>query len=95
MLRTIGADVVGMSMALETIAARAAGAEVLGLAVVTNAGGHRPRVYHRDRGHCEYRRCRRTRRGRHRPPRNRLAAMSRPLIVTQRHVSDVSAEQWE
>jgi purine-nucleoside phosphorylase len=36
-LRTMGADVVGMSMALETIAARHAGAEVLGLAVVTNA----------------------------------------------------------
>ncbi len=36
MLRTVGADVVGMSMALETIAARQAGAEVLGLALVTN-----------------------------------------------------------
>jgi purine-nucleoside phosphorylase len=37
LLRTLGADVVGMSMALETIAARQANAEVLGLAVVTNA----------------------------------------------------------
>ncbi len=37
MLRTAGADVVGMSMALETIAARHAGARVLGLALVTNA----------------------------------------------------------
>jgi purine-nucleoside phosphorylase len=37
MLRTLGADVVGMSMAIETIAARQAGAAVLGLAVVTNA----------------------------------------------------------
>ena len=36
MLRTAGADVVGMSMALETIAARHAGAEVLGLALITN-----------------------------------------------------------
>ncbi len=36
MLRTAGADAVGMSMALETIAARVAGAEVLGLALVTN-----------------------------------------------------------
>jgi purine-nucleoside phosphorylase len=36
MLRTAGADVVGMSMALETIAARHAGAAVLGLALVTN-----------------------------------------------------------
>jgi purine-nucleoside phosphorylase len=36
MLRTMGADVVGMSMAFETIAARHAGAAVLGLAVVTN-----------------------------------------------------------
>jgi purine-nucleoside phosphorylase len=37
MLRTADADVVGMSMALETIAARQAGAAVLGLALVTNA----------------------------------------------------------
>jgi purine-nucleoside phosphorylase len=36
MLRALGADVVGMSMAFETIAARQAGAAVLGLAVVTN-----------------------------------------------------------
>jgi purine-nucleoside phosphorylase len=36
MLRALGADVVGMSMALETIAARQAGAEVLGLSLVTN-----------------------------------------------------------
>jgi purine-nucleoside phosphorylase len=36
MLRTAGADVVGMSMALETIAARRAGADVLGLALITN-----------------------------------------------------------
>jgi purine-nucleoside phosphorylase len=36
-LRAAGADVVGMSMALETIAARQAGAAVLGLALVTNA----------------------------------------------------------
>ena len=36
MLRTAGADVVGMSMALETIAARQSGAAVLGLALVTN-----------------------------------------------------------
>ena len=36
MLRNAGADVVGMSMALETIAARHDGASVLGLAVVTN-----------------------------------------------------------
>ncbi len=43
MLRTVGADVVGMSMALETIAARHAGAQVLGLALVTNpAAGTAP-----------------------------------------------------
>jgi len=36
MLRTLGADLVGMSTVLETIAARAAGAEVLGLSLVTN-----------------------------------------------------------
>jgi purine-nucleoside phosphorylase len=35
-LKTLGADVVGMSMALETIAARQRGADVLGLALVTN-----------------------------------------------------------
>ena len=37
MLRTLGADLVGMSTALEAIAARAAGLEVLGLSLVTNA----------------------------------------------------------
>lgn len=36
MLRTLGADLVGMSTALETIAARAAGLEVLGISLVTN-----------------------------------------------------------
>jgi purine-nucleoside phosphorylase len=36
MLRTLGADLVGMSTALEAIAARAEGAEVLGLSLVTN-----------------------------------------------------------
>jgi purine-nucleoside phosphorylase len=37
MCRTLGADVVGMSTALEAIAAHAAGAEVMGLSLVTNA----------------------------------------------------------
>ncbi|HLR93159.1 MAG TPA: purine-nucleoside phosphorylase [Jiangellaceae bacterium] len=36
-LRTIGADLVGMSTALEAIAARASGLDVLGLSLVTNA----------------------------------------------------------
>ena len=36
MLRTLGADLVGMSTALEAIAAREGGAEVLGLSLVTN-----------------------------------------------------------
>jgi purine-nucleoside phosphorylase len=36
MLRTFGADLVGMSTALETVAAREAGAEVLGISLVTN-----------------------------------------------------------
>src|SRR4051812_35266863 len=37
MLRTLEADLVGMSTALEAIAARAAGVEVMGLSLVTNA----------------------------------------------------------
>jgi purine-nucleoside phosphorylase len=37
MLRVLGADLVGMSTTLEAIAARAAGLEVLGLSLVTNA----------------------------------------------------------
>jgi purine-nucleoside phosphorylase len=37
MIRTIGGDLVGMSTALEAIAARAAGLEVLGISLVTNA----------------------------------------------------------
>lgn len=37
MLRTMGADLVGMSTALEAIAARAAGLEVFGMSLVTNA----------------------------------------------------------
>ncbi|MBI1757754.1 MAG: purine-nucleoside phosphorylase [Actinobacteria bacterium] len=36
MLRTLGADLVGMSTVLETIAARAEGREVLGVSLVTN-----------------------------------------------------------
>ncbi|MBV8929232.1 MAG: purine-nucleoside phosphorylase [Mycobacteriaceae bacterium] len=36
MLRTLGADLVGMSTVHETIAARAAGAEVLGVSLVSN-----------------------------------------------------------
>ncbi len=36
MLRALGADLVGMSSALEAIAARQMGAEVLGLSLVTN-----------------------------------------------------------
>ena len=36
MARVIGADLVGMSTVLEAIAAREAGAEVLGISLVTN-----------------------------------------------------------
>jgi purine-nucleoside phosphorylase len=36
MLRTLGADLVGMSTVHETIAARAAGADVMGVSLVTN-----------------------------------------------------------
>lgn len=38
MARTLGADLVGMSTALEAIAARAAGLEILGISLVTNFG---------------------------------------------------------
>ncbi|GII69892.1 purine nucleoside phosphorylase [Sphaerisporangium melleum] len=38
MLRTLGGDLVGMSTVLEAIAAREAGAEVLGISLVTNPG---------------------------------------------------------
>jgi len=38
-LRTIGADAVGMSTVLETIAARALGREVVGLSLITNVHG--------------------------------------------------------
>ena len=36
MLATLGADLVGMSTVLETIAARHLGAEILGVSLVTN-----------------------------------------------------------
>jgi purine-nucleoside phosphorylase len=38
MLRTLGADAVGMSTVLEAVAARWAGLEVCGVSLVTNAG---------------------------------------------------------
>ncbi|MGH3854782.1 MAG: purine-nucleoside phosphorylase [Pseudonocardiaceae bacterium] len=38
MMRALGADLVGMSTVLEAIAARAEGAEVLGISLVTNLG---------------------------------------------------------
>ena len=42
MLRTLGADLVGMSTVHETIAARAAGAQVLALSLVTNLAAGMP-----------------------------------------------------
>ena len=38
MAHTMGADLVGMSTALEAIAAREAGMEILGISLVTNFG---------------------------------------------------------
>ncbi len=47
MARAIGGDLVGMSTALETIAAREAGLEVLGISLVTNlAAGISPSALH-------------------------------------------------
>jgi purine-nucleoside phosphorylase len=47
-LRRMGADAVGMSTVLETIAARSLGAEVLGISLITNAAAAAESVSHAD-----------------------------------------------
>ena len=47
-LRTIGADAVGMSTVLETIAARALGREVVGFSLITNVHGTGAATSHED-----------------------------------------------
>ena len=47
-LRRIGADAVGMSTVLETIAARALGLEVLGISLITNVASPTTEVSHED-----------------------------------------------
>jgi len=47
-LRRLGADAVGMSLVLETIAARAAGLEVLGISLISNAIGPEREVSHQE-----------------------------------------------
>ena len=50
MLRSVGADLVGMSTVMEAIAARHLGAEVLGISMVSNpaAGLSEERLDHQD-----------------------------------------------
>jgi purine-nucleoside phosphorylase len=47
-LRRLGADAVGMSLVIATIAARTAGLEVLGISVITNVLGARSEVSHEE-----------------------------------------------
>lgn len=80
MARTLGADLVGMSTALEAIAARAAGLEILGISLVTNLAAG---ISTQPLSHEEVLQA-----GRHAAPR-----ISRLLAATVARIADLTDEE--